>query len=87
MNKIISVKSLGENRFEVLFYSNGVKYEEKIIYKKDMWIESLQEFMPYWTPESEKSSELLRCNNIFRQELFELVDLEIEKAQSELQVA
>ena len=87
MNKIISVKSLGENKFEVEFYSGGVKYTENVTYKKDLWLESLEEFMPYLIPESKNSSELSRCMIIFRNELYRLIELEIEKSQPELQTA
>ncbi len=87
MNKIISVKLLGENKFKVAFYSNGVKHKENITYKKDLWLESLEEFMPYLIPESRNSSELARCMIIFRNELFRLIELEIEKSKPELQTA
>lgn len=86
MTKIISVKSLGGDRFEVLFYLKRLKRKEIIVYKKDFWLESLEENMPYWFPENAKSSELLNHNIIFRKELFRLIKQEIEKKQPELQV-
>ncbi len=86
MIKIIGLKQINSEEFEITFSVNRKAQKQTLIYRQDLWIESLQEFMPYYNPKNADFQPFLRNNPIFTKKIFELVKETTEGKKSNFPV-
>lgn len=78
MIKIIALKKINEDEFEVTFSIHRKEQRQTLLYQKDLWIDSLQEFMPYFNPAKVDFQPFLRNNPTFTKKVFELIEQNID---------
>ncbi len=78
MIKITAVKKLKDDEFEIAFSVHRKTQKQTLFYHKDLWIESLEEFMPYYNPKNIDFQPFLRNNPTFTKKIFEIIEEAID---------
>jgi hypothetical protein len=82
MIKITAVKKIKDEEFEVTFSVHRKQRRQTLFYHKDLWIESLEEFMPYYNPKNMEFQPFLRNNPTFTKKIFEIIAETIDGKKS-----
>ncbi len=78
MIKIIALKKIKDEEFEVTFSIHRKEHRKTLFYHQDLWVDSLQELMPYLNPANLDFQPFLRNNPTFTKKVFELIETAID---------
>ena len=82
MIEIIKINRINENKFDIFLSQNGEPHSFTINYLK-VWIDSLNEFMPYITAEDRSFDAFWNSDLPFRQNLMDALKIAVAQNQKQ----